>query len=114
MKAAAITGMGIISSLGNTIDQVAESLEKGRSGIILDRSREEKGFKSGLTSALEEFSPNRWGFTKKSLRTMGEPALFASAAAMDAVEDSGLPNDVMASDRCGPCLWPQPPPRWCC
>ena len=101
MKAAAITGMGIISSLGDTIGEVALSLEKGRSGIVLDRSREEKGFKSGLTSSLEDFSPDRWGFTKKSLRTMGEPALFASAAAMDAVKDSGLPHDVVASDRCG-------------
>ena len=52
MKRVVITGMGIWSCLGTTLDEVRDSLYSGRSGIVLDPARKEMGFRSGLTAAL--------------------------------------------------------------
>jgi len=101
VKAAAITGIGIISCLGTNLEDVISSLQNGKSGIIFDQERKEKGFKSGLTSVINDFSPAKWGFNRKTLRTMCEPALYSCAAAIDAVKNSGLDNDIIQSDRSG-------------
>ena len=52
MNRVAITGMGIWSCLGVTLDEVRDSLYKGKSGIVLDQARKEMGFRSGLTSLV--------------------------------------------------------------
>ncbi|MBU4318764.1 MAG: beta-ketoacyl-[acyl-carrier-protein] synthase family protein [Proteobacteria bacterium] len=101
MRKAAITGIGIISCLGTSVGDVTSALMNGRSGIVYDESRKEKGFKSCLTSRITDFSPQNWGLNKKALKTMCEPAVFSFAAAKDAVEDSGLPLELLKSDRCG-------------
>ncbi len=55
-----ITGMGIYSTIGKNINEVKDSLYKGKSGIGLDTLRKEKyGFRSGLTGVLED--PNLKG-----------------------------------------------------
>jgi 3-oxoacyl-[acyl-carrier-protein] synthase-1 len=100
----AITGLGIISCLGTTLDAVAESLRAGRSGIVLDEERRRAGFRSALTGRIADFDPARWGMSRKMLRTMCEPAQYAHAATMDALADAGLPprdRGVVSSDRCG-------------
>ena len=48
-----ITGMGIYSCLGKTLDEVKESLYNGKSGIIFDPARKEMGFRSALTAKME-------------------------------------------------------------
>jgi 3-oxoacyl-[acyl-carrier-protein] synthase-1 len=101
LKSVAITGIGIISCLGNDTGSIVSAMEKGRSGIIYDKQRKDLGFKSPLTSKINEFAPKDYGLTKKALRTMCEPALFSFAAAKDAVKDSGLSQDLIQSDRCG-------------
>ncbi len=101
LNAAAITGMGIVSCLGTDLDTVAQSLEQGKSGIILDPEREALGFRSPLTARLPEISPKAEGLSRKLLRTMCEPALYATVAARKAVSDSGLTEDEIRSPRCG-------------
>ena len=101
LKSAAITGIGIISCLGNDTGSVALALENGRSGIVYDEQRKKLGFRSPLTSKINDFSPENFGLTKKALRTMCEPALFSFAAAKNAVKDSGLSEELIQSDRCG-------------
>ena len=49
-----ITGMGIYSCLGKTLDEVRDSLYHGKSGIIFDPVRKEMGFRSALTAHLED------------------------------------------------------------
>jgi 3-oxoacyl-[acyl-carrier-protein] synthase-1 len=44
-----ITGMGIYSCIGTSLEEVRESLYQGKSGIVLDQERKEFGFRSGLT-----------------------------------------------------------------
>jgi 3-oxoacyl-[acyl-carrier-protein] synthase I len=89
-RMAAITGMGIISCLGHSLEEVALSLRQGKSGIILDEERLKAGFRSALTGNIGDFDPKRWGVNRRMANTMGEPALYAFAAARDAVRDAGL------------------------
>jgi len=101
LKSVAITGIGIVSCLGNDEVSVVSALKNGHSGIIYDEQRKNLGFKSPLTSKLNGFAPKNLGLSKKALRTMCEPALFSFAAAKDAVKDSGLSQNLIQSDRCG-------------
>ena len=97
----AITGMGIVSCLGLTLDSVSASLQAGRSGIVIDDGRIEAGFRSPLTGKIEEFDPKSWGLKRKQLKTMGEPAQYGYAAAVDAIADAGLTLEDIQNPRCG-------------
>jgi len=101
LKSVAITGMGILSSLGNDSESIVSAMKNGRSGIVYDTQRKDLGFRSPLTSKINGFEPKDYGLTRKALRTMCEPALFSYAAAKDAIKDSGLSQDLIQSDRCG-------------
>ncbi len=97
----AVTGMGIVSCIGNSLKEVTASLMAGKSGIVFDKDRQEKGFRSPLTGKINNFNPKELGFSRKTLRTMCEPALYACAAANDAVKDAGLSDEYLKNDRCG-------------
>lgn len=97
----AITGLGIISSIGLSTAEVADSLRQGRSGVVVDPVRKEMGFRSALTGTIKGFDPARYGCSAKMLRTMAEPAMFAWAAAGDAIADAGLGPDDLENPRTG-------------
>jgi 3-oxoacyl-[acyl-carrier-protein] synthase I len=101
LKSVAITGIGIISCLGNDAESVVSALKNGTSGIVYDEQRKNLGFKSPLTSQINGFDHRYYGLNKKALRTMCEPALYSFAAAKDAIKDSRLSKDLIQSDRCG-------------
>lgn len=90
MEKIVITGMGIVSCLGLTLDQVSHSLREGISGIVLDSSRKDLGFRSGLTGQIPSFDLSSYGVTRKQSKSMGESALYACAAALDALKNAGL------------------------
>ncbi|MBF0201189.1 MAG: beta-ketoacyl-[acyl-carrier-protein] synthase family protein [Desulfamplus sp.] len=100
-NSAAVTGMGIISCLGNDTATVTHSLKTGRSGIVLDEQRQKLGFRSPLTARIRDFSPGDFGIGKKALRSMCEPALYAMAAAKGAVKDAALSDNMLQNNRCG-------------
>ncbi len=100
-RAVAVTGLGIISSIGLTADEVTQALYEGRSGVVLDPQRAEAGFRSGLTGRINGFDPRTYGCSAKMLRTMCEPAQYAWAAATTAVSDAGLAGADLQSDRVG-------------
>ena len=54
MRRVVITGMGIYSCLGTTLDEVRDSLYAGKSGIVSDPERKEMGFRSSLTAYVPE------------------------------------------------------------
>ena len=94
MYRVAITGIGIVSSLGNDIETVADSLRHGKSGIVVDKQRIELGFRSPLTGRIEGFDPRRY-LSRKQRKTMPLFALQAYAAVKDALEMAGLgPEDI--------------------
>jgi len=100
-RVAVITGLGIISCLGLSVAEVTRSLREGRSGIVLDEERRRRGFRSSLTGRITGFDPKDWGLRRKHLSTMGEPARYACAAAIDAVQDAGLTPEDLHNERCG-------------
>ena len=85
----AITGIGIISCIGNSPDAVGENLRKGTSGIVVDPERKELGFRSPLTGRIRDFDAKQV-LPRKYLKTMPEFAIQAYAAVMHALEMSGL------------------------
>ena len=96
----AITGIGIVSCLGNTVETVCEALRTGRSGIVLDEERRRLGFRSPLTGAIAGFD-QRALLSKKQCKTMPDFAVQAHAAAFDAVAMSGLPDELVQSPETG-------------
>lgn len=94
MKRVVITGMGIWSCLGVTLEQVRDSLYSGKSGIVLDPVRKEMGFRSGLTSLVPK--PDLKKELPRSQRVyMPEPALYAYCATRDALRQAGIDQDYL-------------------
>ena len=87
-----ITGMGIYSCLGKTLDEVKEALYTGKSGIVFDPVRKEMGFQSGLTAKLD--TPNLKGIVDRAHRVyMPEEAQYAYLATADALKMAGLDQE---------------------
>ncbi|RKP50702.1 beta-ketoacyl-[acyl-carrier-protein] synthase family protein [Trinickia fusca] len=94
-----VTGMGIVSCLGNRLDGVADALRAGRSGIVHVDAWRERGFGShvaGAASVVDEPA-----FARKYERFMGDTARFACHAARLAVDDAGLDADALRTPRAG-------------
>ena len=100
MNRVAITGIGIISCLGNDTETVGKSLREGKSGIVVDEIRREKGFRSPLTGVINGFSPNSY-LSRKQRKTMPDFAVQAYAAVMQAIEMSGLDDADIQSPETG-------------
>ena len=79
MHNVAITGIGIVSCLGNNVGEVTDSLRKGNSGIIVDEKRKHLGFRSPLTGAVRDFNANDY-LSRKQRKTMTDFTLQAYAA----------------------------------
>ena len=100
-----ITGCGIISSIGNSLQEVTESLKQNRSGIEFVPEYKEHGFAShvaGTIKNLGTLDEIRKPFGPKA-RFMDASALYGLLAAEQAIEDSGLSREDLKSDRVG-CL----------
>lgn len=100
-RQAAITGLGIISCIGTSTEEVVESLRTGASGVVYDETRAAHGFRSPLAGCIRGFDPKERGLNRKQLRSMDEPARYSYAAVMDALADAGLDRDDIRSERCG-------------
>ncbi|MBO4250126.1 MAG: beta-ketoacyl-[acyl-carrier-protein] synthase family protein [Paludibacteraceae bacterium] len=94
MKRVVITGMGIWSCLGQSLDEVRDSLYTGKSGIVLDPVRKEMGFRSGLTAKVE--IPDLKGELSRSQRAyMPEQAKYAYRATVEALRNARLDQDYL-------------------
>ncbi len=100
MHRVAITGIGIVSCLGHTIEAVGQALRLGHSGIILDEERRALGFRSPLTGAIADFD-SRALLSKKQCKTMPDFAVQAHAAAFNALTMSGLGEDEVQNPETG-------------
>ncbi len=100
MRRAVITGIGTISSLGLTLPAVSASLRDGTSGVGIDPERKARGFRSSLTGIVKGFDGTA-RFDRKHRKTMGTPAAYGCAAALDAVADSGIPRERLAQPDVG-------------
>ncbi|MBP5423406.1 MAG: beta-ketoacyl-[acyl-carrier-protein] synthase family protein [Paludibacteraceae bacterium] len=95
-----ITGMGIYSCLGKTLDEVKESLYNGKSGIIFDPARKEMGFRSALTAKMEV--PDLKGQLSRSQRVyMPEEAKYAYVATCEALKNANIDMDFLEKNEVG-------------
>jgi 3-oxoacyl-[acyl-carrier-protein] synthase-1 len=95
-----ITGLGIYSCLGQDLEKVKKSLYEGRSGIVLDQTRKEFGFRSGLTGFVPE--PDlKAKLSRRQRIGMHQPALYAFVSTAEALEQAGLDADFLEKNETG-------------
>lgn len=99
MRRAVITGLGIVSSIGNNKQEVTDSLKAGRSGITFSQQFADMGLRSQVWGDLDiELSEH---IDRKALRFMGDAASFAYIAMKQAIEDAGLTEEQYSNERVG-------------
>lgn len=99
MRRAVITGIGAVSCLGNSRDEITESLRTGRSGIRYNESYEEMGLRSRVSGSVDIDTKEH--IDRKVLRFMGDAAAYAYIAMQQAVDDSGLEESDVSNPRTG-------------
>ncbi|AIQ23599.1 beta-ketoacyl-[acyl-carrier-protein] synthase II [Paenibacillus odorifer] len=100
MERVVITGMGLISPLGNTIEQFWDRLVSGESGISPITSFDTSNFKTKIAGVVHDFDAEA-RFGRKEARRMDRFSQFALAAAEDAWTHSGLQLDKIDKERLG-------------
>ncbi|MFT7558764.1 MAG: 3-oxoacyl-[acyl-carrier-protein] synthase-1 [Flavobacteriales bacterium] len=99
MKRVVLTGMGIVSCIGNDIETVLTSLKEGKSGIRSNPEYIEHGFRSHLSGSIDIDLKEL--IDRKMYRFMGDAAGFAYVAMQQAIDDSGLAEDQVSNERTG-------------
>ena len=99
MRRVVITGLGIVSSIGNNKREVTDSLRTGRSGIEFIKEYEELGFRSQIAGTINIDVDAL--IDRKLRRFMGNSAAYNYLAMKEAVEDSGLGEDMISNPRTG-------------
>ncbi|MBD3815440.1 MAG: beta-ketoacyl-ACP synthase I, partial [Halothiobacillus sp.] len=99
MRRVVITGMGIVSSIGNNQKEVLDSLKNGRSGIEINPEQVERGFRSHVAGTLK-INPEEH-IDRKLFRFMGSAAAYTYLAMKEAIEQSGLPPEKVSNPRAG-------------
>ncbi len=99
MKRVVITGLGIVSSIGNNRAEVTESLKTGKSGIEFCQEYADLGFRSHIHGPIR-LNPDEL-IDRKLKRFMGDSAAFAYLAMKEAIETSGLTEEQISNPRVG-------------
>ena len=99
MKRVVITGIGIVSSIGNNAEEVLASLETGKSGITFSESFAEQGLKSNVWGKPDIDIKDH--IDRKALRFMGDAAGYAYIAMEQAIKDSKLTEEQVSDFRTG-------------
>jgi 3-oxoacyl-[acyl-carrier-protein] synthase-1 len=100
MYKAVVTGIGVISCLGNDCPAALAALMAGRSGVGLDPERAAMGFRSALTGLVRGFDPAAF-LGKKQRKTMPDFAVWAYAAALEALAMARLAPDALRNGESG-------------
>ena len=99
MKRVVVTGLGIVSSIGNNAEEVTQSLKEGKSGIRFKEEYKEMGMRSHI-AAWPEIDLKEH-IDRKQMRFMGDAAAYAFISLDQAVKDSGLTEDQVSNVRTG-------------
>lgn len=99
MKRAVITGMGLVSPLGNNKIETLDSLKATRSGIKFQEAYKEMGLRSHVAGSIEIDVEAL--IDRKLRRFMGDASAFSYIAMVEAIEDSGLSEDQVSNVRSG-------------
>lgn len=99
MRRVVVTGLGIVSCIGNDADSVAESLKNGKCGITKDEKMAGLGFRSQI-SGRPDLDPKDH-VNKRSMRFMADAAGWSAVAMDQAIADAGLEESIISNDRTG-------------
>jgi len=99
MRRVVVTGIGAVSCIGNTQNEILDSLKNGRSGIVANESYKEMGLRSQISGSVNidtsEF------IDRKVLRFMGDAAAYAYISMQQAIDDAGLEENDVSNVRSG-------------
>ncbi|XKF15658.1 beta-ketoacyl-ACP synthase I [Halomonas sp. BLK-85] len=99
MRRVVVTGLGIVSCLGNDQQQVLDALKNGRSGISFKEEYAERGMRSHVAGSVD-IDLNEL-IDRKLLRFMGDAAAYAYVSMAQAIEDAGLSEEQVSNERTG-------------
>lgn len=99
MRRVVVTGMGIVSSIGNNTQEVLESLRKAKSGITQAEEYKRMGFRSQVYGEIDIDIETM--LDRRTRRFMGDGAAYAYIAMQQAIQDSGLDSDDISNERTG-------------
>jgi 3-oxoacyl-[acyl-carrier-protein] synthase I len=99
MKRVVVTGMGIVSCLGNDKTAVLDALRTGRSGIKFQEAYKEMGLRSHVAGSIDINLSEL--IDRKVLRFMGDAAAYAYVSMQQAITDSGLTEEQVSNERTG-------------
>ena len=99
MKRVVITGIGIVSCLGNDKEAVLESLKQGRSGIKFQQEYVDMGMRSHVAGSVDIDTTAL--IDRKVKRFMGDAAAFSYISMQQAIDDAGLGEDLVSNIRTG-------------
>ena len=99
MRRVVVTGLGVVSSIGNNQQEVVESLREGRSGIEFCQEYADLGFRSHIHGSIKIDLDSL--VDRKIRRFMGDGAAYNYVAMQQAIEDSGLEPSDVSNERTG-------------
>ncbi|KTD98797.1 MULTISPECIES: beta-ketoacyl-ACP synthase I [unclassified Pseudoalteromonas] len=99
MRRAVITGIGVVSSIGNNKEEVLESLKTGKSGIAFNQEFADYNLRSNVSGKIDINVKDH--VDRKAMRFMGDAAAYSYISMTQAIEDSGLSEDQVSNERTG-------------
>ena len=99
MRRVVVTGLGIVSSIGNNAEEVVDSLREGRSGVVRCDEYSELGFRCHVHGSIK-LDPAEH-IDRKQMRFMGNGAAYNFLAMQQAIADAGLEPDEISNPRTG-------------
>ncbi len=100
MRRVVITGMGIYSCIGKNLDEVKESLQEGKSGIVYDKDRESFGFRSCLTGMVAPLTLKKELHRRQRI-SMGEESTYAYVATIEALKNAKINQEYIDANEVG-------------
>ena len=99
MRRVVVTGMGIVSSLGNNVNEVSESLKNSKSGITFQEEYKDKGLRSQVAGSINLNTEEL--IDRKLFRFMADGHAYAWLAMQEAIKDAKLNEDQVSNTRTG-------------
>ncbi len=99
MRRVVITGLGAVTCIGNSKDDIVESLKAGRSGIVANETFKEMGLRSQVSGSVDIDITEH--IDRKVRRFMGDAAAYAYIAMQHAIDDAGLDEAEVSNIRTG-------------
>ncbi len=99
MRRVVISGIGVVSCLGNSKEDVLESLKEGRSGISFNETFKEMGLRSQVCGSVDIDTSEH--IDRRVRRFMGDAAAYAYISMQQAIDDAGLEESDVSNPRSG-------------